>query len=72
MTAYGEAWALYAEVLPGELGPSSGVQAQPGALSCGLFRAVRLVVDTGIPSLGWSRERALCELGEVACSYRPS
>ncbi len=65
VTAHGEGWGLYAEVLAGELGLYSSVQAQLGALGSELFRAARLVVDTGVHALGWSRDRALAELTEV-------
>ncbi len=59
-TAFTEGWALYAESLGPEIGT---VYADPamrfGQLASEKFRAVRLVVDTGIHALGWSRERAL-------------
>ncbi len=57
ISAYGEGWALYAEQLADELGAYSGLD-RAGYLQSQLFRATRLVVDTGIHDLRWSRERA--------------
>jgi uncharacterized protein (DUF885 family) len=57
--AYTEGWALYAE----QLGKDAGLYQDPvsdyGRLSSELFRAVRLVVDTGIHSNGWTREQVV-------------
>jgi uncharacterized protein (DUF885 family) len=57
--AYIEGWALYAE----QLGKDAGLYQDPvsdyGRLSSELFRAVRLVVDTGIHSKGWTREQVV-------------
>lgn len=58
-TAYGEGWGLYAEQVADELGMySDDPFGRIGYLSSFLFRASRLVVDTGIHARGWSRERA--------------
>jgi uncharacterized protein (DUF885 family) len=58
-SAFAEGWALYAESLGAEIGT---VYREPstkfGQLASEQFRAVRLVVDTGIHAFGWSRERA--------------
>ena len=59
MTAFIEGWALYAERIALEEGLHETHYDQLGALSAELFRAVRLVVDTGIHSKRWTRERAI-------------
>lgn len=57
-TAYAEGWALYAEKLAKEQGWYEDVYTKLGYLNSELFRAVRLVVDTGIHYKRWSREKA--------------
>ncbi len=58
-TAYVEGWALYTERLADEMGLYSGDLDRLGVLSFDAWRACRLVVDTGLHALGWSRSQAI-------------
>lgn len=57
--ANAEGWGLYAERLADEMGLYSGDVALLGMLSTDAFRAARLVVDTGLHALGWTRQQAI-------------
>jgi len=57
--AFGEGWGLYSEWLGIEAGMYSTPYTRFGRLTYEMWRACRLVVDTGIHALGWSRERAM-------------
>jgi len=57
--AFSEGWGLYAETLGYEMGFYTDPYSHFGALNYQMWRAVRLVVDTGIHALGWSRRQAI-------------
>jgi len=59
VAAYGEGWGLYTERLADEMGLYSTPLDRLGMLSADSMRACRLVVDTGIHALGWSRRQAI-------------
>jgi len=63
-TAYTEGWAEYASDLAGEMGMYSDPYARAGRLAMDLFLSTRLVLDTGMNALGWSRERAIAYMRE--------
>ena len=63
--AYGEGWALYAEQLADEIGMYRDFpQGRIGMLQSFLYRAARIVVDTGMHSKGWSRDQAIAYFAE--------
>lgn len=64
VTVHAEGWGLYAERLAGEFGLYSDARAELGSVYMEMHRAARLVVDTGLHALGWSRAQALAFLTE--------
>jgi uncharacterized protein (DUF885 family) len=64
LSAYGEGWALYCELLGLEMGMYETPYDRFGMLNYQIWRAARLVVDTGIHSQGWSRDRAVAYFRE--------
>lgn len=59
LSAYGEGWGLYSEFLADEMGMYTTPYEQFGKLTYEMWRACRLVVDTGIHAKGWSREQVV-------------
>ncbi len=64
LSAYTEGWALYAEELPKSVGLYKDPVSDYGRLSSELFRAIRLVVDTGIHHKGWTRDQVIAYMAE--------
>jgi uncharacterized protein (DUF885 family) len=64
-TAYAEGWALYGERLADEMGLYVDDYERLGMLKLQAWRAIRLVVDTGLHVLGWSREEAVATMRSV-------
>ena len=63
-SVFSEGWALYAETLGPQIGLFRDPYTRFGHLQAQMFRAARLVVDTGLHALGWSREKAIAYMIE--------
>ncbi|MEP2936124.1 MAG: DUF885 domain-containing protein [Gilvibacter sp.] len=59
LSAYGEGWGLYSEYLAAELGMYTTPYEEFGQLTYEMWRACRLVVDTGIHAMGWTRDQVV-------------
>jgi uncharacterized protein (DUF885 family) len=59
LSVFSEGWALYAEQLSEEMDLYDSTESLLGAVTASLMRAARLVIDTGLHALGWSRRQAL-------------
>ncbi|HVJ27339.1 MAG TPA: DUF885 domain-containing protein, partial [Vicinamibacterales bacterium] len=58
-TAYSEGWGLYSELLAREMGAYKDPYSELGRLSSEIWRAIRLVLDTGIHAKGWTEQQAV-------------
>jgi uncharacterized protein (DUF885 family) len=70
--AYGEGWGLYAELLALEMGAYEDPYSNFGRLSSEMWRALRLVVDTGLHSKGWSEQEAVDFMMQNSAEPLPS
>lgn len=64
LSAYGEGWGLYSEFLADEMGIYTTPYEKFGQLTYEMWRACRLVVDTGVHALGWTRQQMLDFMAE--------
>ena len=64
ISAFGEGWALYTEKLAVEMGIYEDAYEDFGRLNYEMWRAARLVIDTGLHSKGWTRDQAIAFLSE--------
>jgi uncharacterized protein (DUF885 family) len=67
VTAFVEGWALYTERLANDMGLYSGDLDRMGMLSYDAWRSCRLVVDTGLHAMGWTRQQAIDYMMENSC-----
>jgi len=70
LSAYGEGWALYCEKLGEEMGIYETPYERFGMLTFQMWRAARLVIDTGLHCYGWTRDRAVAYLHDHAALAR--
>jgi uncharacterized protein (DUF885 family) len=68
-SAFAEGWGLYSERLADEMGLFADEAERLGMLDAQAHRAARLIVDTGIHALGWSRGRAIAQLEEAGVPH---
>jgi uncharacterized protein (DUF885 family) len=68
-TSYSEGWALYSETLAKEMGAFEDPYSEFGQLTMEMWRAIRLVVDTGIHAKGWTQEQAVTYFLENSTSH---
>jgi uncharacterized protein (DUF885 family) len=68
-SAFAEGWGLYSERLADEMGLFVDEAERLGMLDAQAHRAARLIVDTGIHALGWSRERAIAQLEDAGVPH---
>jgi uncharacterized protein (DUF885 family) len=72
-TAYSEGWGLYSELLAKEMPNTyTNVYSEFGRLTSEIWRAIRLVVDTGLHAKGWTQEQAVEYFAENASTPRPA
>lgn len=64
LSAFGEGWGLYSEFLAGEMGMYTTPYERFGQLTYEMWRACRLVVDTGIHAMNWTREEVVTYMSE--------
>ncbi len=64
LSAYGEGWGLYSEFLAGEMGMYTTPYERFGQLTYEMWRACRLVVDTGIHAMNWTREEVVTYMAQ--------